>query len=171
MHPVRMLSTKAKDARKLTIGIEYGWRAQHVWFRAPSSAVYEQWMDVIRAALQGQGGPCDDEYSLAKWVERSGVSMMETATTSAVCSVDRFSADSYARGGSSSFRSDIPDNEWTPEADGVDDTGAPIRRKHRLSSLSARYRSSRREQTDTVNWMGRPAFCFTGPDNMRYNGS
>ncbi|EGZ24786.1 hypothetical protein PHYSODRAFT_482983 [Phytophthora sojae] len=150
MHPVRVLSTKAKDARKLLIGIEYGWRSRRVWFRAPNSAVYEQWNDVIRAALQGcNGGGCDEEESLAKWVERSGISMMETATTSAVCSMDRFSSDSYARGCSSSYRSDIPDDEW-------------------FESEVAR--RELRERTDTPNWMGRPAFCFTGPDNMRYEG-
>lgn len=185
MHPVRVLSTKAKDARKLLIGIEYGWRSRRVWFRAPNSAVYEQWNDVIRAALQGcNGGGCDEEESLAKWVERSGISMMETATTSAVCSMDRFSSDSYARGCSSSYRSDIPDDEWFESEvarrelyrlrrSSSDETELPVGRSHRIdsmSSLAARYRSSSRERTDTPNWMGRPAFCFTGPDNMRYEG-
>ncbi|GMF26014.1 unnamed protein product [Phytophthora lilii] len=184
MHPVRMLPTKAKDARKLMIGIEYGWRAKHVWFRAPNSAIHEQWNDVIRAALQGYGGACDEEKSLAKWVERSGVSMMETATTSAVCSVDRFSTDSYARGCSNSYRSDIPDEEWSSEGEvarrdlckvrgsSIEALSAPVGKTNRadvMSSIGSRYRSNSRERTDTMNWMGRPAFCFTGPDNMRYD--
>ncbi|KAG6579943.1 Alpha-ketoglutarate-dependent dioxygenase alkB 6 [Phytophthora cinnamomi] len=180
MHPVRMLSTKAKDARKLMIGIEYGWRSRHVWFRAPNSAVYEQWNDVIRAALQDCGRACDAEESLAKWVERSGISMMETAATSAVCSVDRFSSDSYARGCSSSYRSDIPDDEWSDSeiarrglylrGSSADDTGERRHRIDSMSSLAARHRSNSRERTDTLNWIGRPAFCYTGPDNMRYEG-
>lgn len=115
MHPVRMLSTKAKDSRKLMIGIEYGWRAKRVWFRAPNSAVYEQWNDVIRAAVQGSNGGGFEEDSLARWVERSGISMMETATTSGTGSVNRFSTDSYVRGCSKSYRSDIPDDEWSAE--------------------------------------------------------
>ncbi|KAE8881105.1 hypothetical protein PF005_g27643 [Phytophthora fragariae] len=122
MHPVRMLSTKAKDARKLMIGIEYGWRSRHVWFRAPNSAVYEQWNDVIRAALQDCG-----------------------ATTSADCSVDRCSSDSYARGCSSSYQSDIPDDEWSESevarreryrlrGSSADDTDPPVVRRHRIDS-------------------------------------
>ncbi|KAG7378795.1 hypothetical protein PHYPSEUDO_009492 [Phytophthora pseudosyringae] len=183
MHPVKMLSTKAKDSRKLTIGIEYGWRSKHVWFRAPNVAVYEQWNDVIRAALQGNGGAgFDEEESLAKWVERSGISMMETATTSGV---GRCSTDSYLRGCSSSYRSDIPDDEWSGEGDAArrvlyqlqdsstDDPGTPAERNHRVSmaSLCTRYRSNSREHTDTVIWMGRPAFSFAGPDNMLCDGS
>ncbi|OWZ18390.1 hypothetical protein PHMEG_0007517 [Phytophthora megakarya] len=119
MHPVRMLSTKAKDSRKLKIAIEYGWRSKHVWLRAPNRAVYEQWNDVIRSALQGNGGGFDEEESLAKWVERSGISMMETATTNGLCSFDRVSTDSYGRHCSSSYESDIPDEEWSGEGDAL----------------------------------------------------
>lgn len=180
MHPVRMLSTKAKDARKLMIGIEYGWRSQHVWFRAPNSAVYEQWNDVIRAALQGYDSGCGEDDSLVKWVERSGVSMMEMTAMSAVCSFDRFSTDSYVRGCSNSYRSDIPDEEWSSEDEAgrrelyqLPDASTNDGRSHRVDSMSshcARYRSNNHERTDTANWMGRPAFSFTGPDNMRYDG-
>ncbi|KAL3657454.1 hypothetical protein V7S43_017595 [Phytophthora oleae] len=178
-----MLSTKAKDSRKLTIGIEYGWRAKRVWFRAPNVAVYEQWNDVIRAALHGNnGGGFDEEESLAKWVERSGISVMETATTSAVGSVDRFSTDSYVRGCSSSYRSDIPDDEWSAEdatcrelyqrrGKNTEPTGERSHGVNSLTSICARYRSTGRERTDTAIWMGRPAFSFTGPDNMHYEGS
>ncbi|GMF15629.1 unnamed protein product [Phytophthora fragariaefolia] len=182
MHPVRMLSTKAKDARKLMIGIEYGWRPRRVWFRASSSAVYEQWNDVIRAALENcRSGECDEEESLAKWVERSEISTMETAATSGVYSADRCSSDSYARDCSSSYRSDIPDDEWRESeatrrelyqqrGSSADDTDVPVERSHRIESLAARYRSCSRERTDTVVWMGRPAFSFTGPDNVHYDG-
>ncbi|KAL4137854.1 hypothetical protein KRP22_001396 [Phytophthora ramorum] len=172
MHPVRMLSTKAKDARKLMIGIEYGWRARHVWFRAPNVEVYEQWNDVIRAALQGYAGR-DEEKSLAKWVERSDISMIETATTSAACSTGRFSTDSYARGCSSSYRSEIPDEEWSAEDEAVRRERYLLRGSKHAGSLVGRSRridsSNSRERTDTVNWIGRPAFCCSGPDNMRYD--
>ncbi|KAF1780755.1 Alpha-ketoglutarate-dependent dioxygenase alkB-like protein [Phytophthora cactorum] len=180
MHPVRMLSTKAKDSRKLTIGIEYGWRSKRVWFRAPNAAVYEQWNTVIRAALHGNCGGFDEEESLAKWVERSGVSMMETATTSAICSMERFSTDSYVRGCSTSYQSDIPDDEWFAEDASrrelyqLEDTDTPAEQNHYINSLSsicARYRSTNREHTDTMIWRGRAAFSFTGPNNMRYDVS
>ncbi|ETL87071.1 hypothetical protein L917_13641 [Phytophthora nicotianae] len=163
MHPVRMLSTKAKDSRKLKIGIEYGWRSKRVWFRAPNAAVYEQWNTVIRAALHGNGGGFDEEESLAKWFERSGVSMMETATTSGFCSMERFSTDSYGRGCSASYKSDIPDDEWCAGGRGskTEDAGNPAERNHYINSLSlicARYRGTNREHTDTMIWRGDPPF-------------
>ncbi|EEY59146.1 uncharacterized protein PITG_11616 [Phytophthora infestans T30-4] len=148
MHPVRMLATKAKESRKLMIGIEYGWRSKRVWFRAPNAAVYEQWNTVIRAALHGNCGGFDQDEELAKWVERSGVSMMETTTTSVNCSMERFSTDSYGRGYSTSYQSVIPDDEWSAEGGGKPE-----------------------DHSDTMIWRGRPAFSFAGPDNVRYDAS
>ncbi|KAE9069992.1 hypothetical protein PF007_g27100 [Phytophthora fragariae] len=71
--------------------------------------------------------------------------MMETATTSADCSVDRCSSDSYARGCSSSYQSDIPDDEWSESevarreryrlrGSSADDTDPPVVRRHRIDS-------------------------------------
>ncbi|KAK1934191.1 hypothetical protein P3T76_011394 [Phytophthora citrophthora] len=158
-----MLSTKAKDSRNFKIGIEYGWRARRVWFRAPNRSVYEQWNDVIRAAVQGTHGGGFQEDSLARWVERSGISMMETATTSGAGSMDRFSTDSYVRGCSKSYRSDIPDDEWSAE-DG-NDRGERSHGVNNLTLICARYRNTGRERTDTAIWMGRPAFSSTEVDS------
>ncbi|RLN47840.1 hypothetical protein BBJ28_00021346, partial [Nothophytophthora sp. Chile5] len=116
VHPVRLLPVSTRDVRKLVFGVEFGWRSRRIWFRAPNPEVYEQWGTALRAALlsfgssHGGGGP-----AMASDGEHSEVSTVMT-TTPHCDDGERTSGDSYTREGSSdSFRSEIPDDEWSDE--------------------------------------------------------
>lgn len=57
IHPVSLLPVSKRMASRLEFTLMYGWHTKQIWFRAPDARSYQQWMSLMRAALESGRKP------------------------------------------------------------------------------------------------------------------